>query len=407
MTEPSKTRGKAWAGAIAGAAIVLAFAALAWWGIATRARAMVTLERDTAELATPTVSVVQPKPGSPQEEVVLPGTMQAFAEAPIYARTSGYLRRRLVDIGSRVKANQLLAVIDAPELEQQLQQARADLATAEANARLAQVTSDRYADLVRTDSVSRQDVDNAIGTLEARKASVLSAQHNVQRLEQLQAYTRIHAPFAGTITARNTDVGALIDPGASGGPARALFQIASTDKLRVYVNVPQPYSRAAQPGLVVDLTLTEFPGRRFTGTLVRTSGAIDPASRTLLAEFEVPNPKGELLPGAYAQVHLQLPTPAASLVLPVNTLMFRGDGLKVAVLRGGDRVSLVPVTLGRDFGTEAEISTGLTGDERVVTSPPDSLSEGQVVRVVAAAPARGNGGGGAGGNASGRKETAR
>ena len=316
---------------------------------------------------------------------MLPGSLQAYAEAPIYARTSGYLKRRLVDIGSRVKANELLAEIDAPELEQQLQQARADLATADANLRLAQVTADRYADLIKTDSVSRQDADNAAGSLDARRTAVQSARHNVQRLEQLQAFTRIYAPFAGMITARNTDVGALIDPGASGGAARELFQVASTDRLRVYVNVPQPYSRAAQPGLDVDLTLTEFPGRTFTARLVRTSGTIDPASRTLLTEFEVANPKGELLPGAYAQVHLKLRTATVNLVLPVNTLMFRAEGLRVAVVREGDRVSLVPVTLGRDFGTEAEIATGLAGDERVVASPPDSLADGRVVRVVAAA----------------------
>jgi RND family efflux transporter MFP subunit len=384
VNEPGSPRGKSWTGGIAAVALLLTFAALAWWGIATRTKAMVALERDTVELAMPSVTVVQPRPGAPQREVVLPGTMQAHAEAPIYARTSGYLKRRLVDIGARVNANQLLAEIDAPELEQQLQQARADLSTAEANARLAQVTWDRYADLIKTDSVSQQDVDNAAGTLEARKTAVQSARHNVQRLEQLKGYTQILAPFAGTITARNTDVGALIDPGASGGPARALFQIASTDTLRVYVNVPQPYSRAAQPGLPVDLTLAEFPSRRFAGRLVRTSGAIDPASRTLLAELEVANPKGELLPGAYAQVHLKLPTPEASLILPVNTLMFRSDGLRVAVVGEGDHVRLAPVSLGRDFGTEAEIATGLSGGERVVTSPPDSLTDGQVVRIVAA-----------------------
>ena len=188
------------------------------------------------------------------------------------------------------------------------------------------------------------------------------------------------------ITARNTDVGALIDPGAAGGTARELFHVASTDRLRVFVNVPQPYSRAAQPGLTTELTLSEFPGRTFTGTLVRTSGAINPLSRTLLTEVEVANPKGELLPGAYVQVHLKLPTPASTLVLPVNTLMFRADGLKVAVVGDGDKVTMVPVTLGRDFGTEAEIVNGLTGKERVVTSPPDSLTDGQVVRVVV--PAR-------------------
>lgn len=377
------------AGGLAVVGIVVVFGALAWWGIASRARAMTELRRDTAELAVPSVSVVQPKHGAPQEEIDLPGAIQPFAEAPIYARTSGYLKRRFVEMGTRVRANQLLAEIDAPELEQQLQQARSDLATAEANARLAQLTADRYRELMKTDSVSQQDADNAAGALDARKTGVESARHNVQRLEQLQAFTRIYAPFDGVITARNTDVGALIDPGASGGSARELFHIASTDMLRVFINVPQGYSRVARPGMPAELTLTEFPGRRFAGTIVRTAGAIDPTSRTLLTEIEVANPKGELLPGAYAQVHLKLPTPANTLVLPVNALMFRSDGLRVAVVGGGGRVAMVAVTLGRDFGTEAEILSGLGGGERVVASPPDSLMDGQIVRVVAAQGAAG------------------
>jgi RND family efflux transporter MFP subunit len=358
--------------------------ALAWRGIAGRARAMTDLKRDTAEIAVPTVAVVHPKPRAPQEEIDLPGAIQPFAEAPIYARTSGYLKRRLVEMGDRVRANQLLAEIDAPELEQQLAQARSDFATAEANARLAGITANRYRELVKTDSVSQQDADNAAGALDARQTAVESARHNVRRLEQLQAFTRIYAPFDGVITARNTDVGALIDPGAGGGSARELFHIASTDTLRVFVNVPQVYSRVARPGVPAELTLAEFPGRRFAGTLVRTAEAIDPSSRTLLVEIEVANPKGELLPGAYAQVHLKLPAPATTLVLPVNTLMFRSDGLRVAIIRGGSRVAMVAVTLGRDFGTEAEILSGLAGDESVVASPPDSLTDGQTVRVVAA-----------------------
>ena len=386
--EHARGRRGSWTAVLAVGAIVVVFAALAWRGMTGRARAMSELKRDTAEMALPSVSVVHPKQGAPQEGIDLPGTMQAFAEAPIYARTSGYLTRRFVDIGARVKAGQLLAEIDAPELEQQLQQARADLSTAEANLRLAQLTADRYRDLVRTDSVSQQDADNAAGALDARKTAVESARHNVQRLEQLHRFTRIDAPFDGVITARNTDVGALIDPGASGGGARELFHIASTDTLRVFVNVPQGYSRAAQPGLKAEIALKEFPERRFEGVLVRTARAIDPSTRTLLAEIDVANPKGELLPGAYAQVHLSLPAPASMLVLPVNALMFRSDGLRVAVVREGNRVAMVPVTMGRDFGTEAEIVSGLNGDEAVVTSPPDSLADGQIVRVVAAPDAR-------------------
>ncbi|HEX7487166.1 MAG TPA: efflux RND transporter periplasmic adaptor subunit [Vicinamibacterales bacterium] len=361
--------------------LVAAAGCLAWWGIANRARAMTTLTSETRELNIPTVAVTKPKPGAPEEEIVLPGNLQAFADAPIYARTNGYLRRRLVDMGTRVKAGQLLAEIDAPELEQQLQQARADLATADANLRLAQLTADRYRDLVKTESVTQQDADNAAGALEVRKSSVESARHNVQRLEQLQVFTRIYAPIDGVITSRNTDVGALIDPGASGGAARELFHIASTGRLRVFVNVPQTFSRVTRQGLSADLTLAEFPGRRFTGVLVRRSEAIDAASRTLLAEFEVNNATGELLPGAFAQVHLQLPKAASTCVLPVNTLIFRGEGVRVAAVRSDSTVAMTPVTLGRDFGTEVEILDGIGQDTVVVVSPPDSLVDKQLVRV--------------------------
>jgi RND family efflux transporter MFP subunit len=375
-------------------AIIVGLAAVgaAWWGIASRTRAMSALTRETRELAVRTVSVVRPRHGAPQEEIVLPGNMQAFTDAPIYARTSGYLKRRLVDMGARVRAGQLLAEIDAPELEQQLQQARADLATADANQRLAQVTADRYLDLRRTDSVSQQDADNAAGALDARKTAAESARHNVQRLEELQAFTKIYAPFAGVVTARNTDVGALIDPGSAGGPARELFHVAATDRLRIFVNVPEIYARYARSGLIADITLQEFPGRRFAGTLIRTAEAIDVASRTLLTEVDVDNPKGELLPGAYAEVHLKLPVPAELSIVPVNTLIFRGEGLRVAIVRDGNRVALVPVTPGRDFGTEMEIVWGLKGDEIVVVNPPDSLVDGERVRVAKASGASGDGG---------------
>jgi RND family efflux transporter MFP subunit len=366
-------------------AVVLGGAA--FWGINDRATAMTELTRETSEMAVPTVAVVSPKPGAPTEEIVLPGTMQAFSDAPIYARTSGYLKRRLVEMGTRVKTNQLLAEIDAPELEQQLQQSRADLATAEANAKLAQITADRYLNLRKTDSVSQQDADNASGGLDARKTAVVSALHNVQRLEQMQAYTKIYAPFDGVITARNTDVGALIDSGASGGTARELFHIASTDKLRVFVNVPEIYSRAATPGLTAELALAEFPGKSVMGKLVRTAQAIDVASRTLLVEVEVANPSGELLAGSYAEVHLKLPTARSTFRLPVNALMFRSDGLRLAIVKPGGKIAMVPVMLGRDFGTEVEIISGVTGQEKVVINPPDALVDGQVVNLAKAAPA--------------------
>jgi len=394
-TASGRQEGRAGVGAVAALLLVAAVGVLVWWGIAARARSLADLTRDTRELAVPTVAVVQPARGVAQENLVLPGTTQAYIDAPIYARTSGYVKRRYVDMGAKVKANQLLAELDAPELDQQIQQARGELATAEANARLAQTTADRYRELLKTDSVSQQDADNASGALDARKAAVESAGHNVQRLEELQRYTRIYAPFAGTITARNTDVGALIDPGASGGAARELFHISVTDKLRLFVSVPEIYSKAARPGLTASLTLAEFPGRTFTATLARTSDVLDTVSRTLLVEFEVPNPGGELLAGAYAEVHLKLPVPAATLRLPSNALMFRADGLRAAVVTPGGTVTMKPVSMGRDFGAEVEIVSGLTGDERVVVNPPDSLVEGQAVRVAPAAAEKTGGTGGA------------
>jgi RND family efflux transporter MFP subunit len=365
--------------------VVVVAVVVAGWGITSRARALKGLTEETRELNTVTVTVTAPRPGSPEEEIVLPGTLQAFADAPIYARTNGYLKRRLVDIGARVKAGQLLAEIDAPELVRQLQQARADLATAEANLKLAQLTADRYRELVKTDSVTQQDADDAIGAYEARRATFDSARHNVERLEQLEGFTRLYAPIDGVITVRNTDVGALIDPGSAGGPARELFHISSTGTLRLFVSVPERYAPVARPGLRADLTLAEFQGRRFSGTLVRTSAAIEVSSRTLLAEFEVPNPGGELLPGSYVQAHIKLPKAASTLTLPVSTLIFRGGGTQVAVVTPDSKVAMTRVAVGRDFGTEVEVLDGLAPDARVVVSPPDSLVDKQPVRVAAPA----------------------
>lgn len=380
------SRGAVSRGLLLGVLVLAAAGLVAWRGVASRARAMVALTGETRELNTPTVAVTAAKAGTPAEAVVLPGTLQAFADAPIYARTNGYLRRRFVDMGARVRAGQLLAEIDAPELEQQLQQARADLATAEANLRLAQLTADRYRELVKTESVTRQDADNAVGAFEARQAAVESARSNVRRLEQLQAFTKISSPIDGVITSRNTDVGALIDPGASGGPARELFHVASTGRLRVFVNVPQRFSSAVRPGLRATLSLVERPGQPFPAVLVRTSEAIDVASRTLLAEFEVDNAKGELLPGAFAQVRIEMPRIASTCVLPVNTLIFRGQGMFVAVLGPDSTVAMVPVALGRDFGTEVEILDGIAAGTKVVVSPPDSLVDRQKVRLLAESP---------------------
>ncbi|HYM25045.1 MAG TPA: efflux RND transporter periplasmic adaptor subunit [Vicinamibacterales bacterium] len=363
-----------------GLVLLLLAVGAALWGISARTRALDIVTQETREMAVPIVSVSAPVPGAPQDEIMLPGTMMAFADAPIYARTNGYLKRWHVDIGARVKTGQLLAEIDTPELDQQLMQARADLATAEANGKLAQTTAERYRDLIKSNSVSQQDLDNANGSLEAKLTAVESARANVGRLEQLQAFRRIEAPFDGVITARNIDVGALID---SGSGAKELFHIAAVHKLRVFVNVPEVYSRAAQTGLTADLTLKEFPGRRFTGTLVRTSNAIDVASRTLLTEVDVDNPKSELLPGSYAEVHFKLPAAASTLRLPVDALIFKADGLQVATLDSSNKVQLVTITAGRDFGDTVEVLSGITGSERIVLNPPDSLTAGQTVRVAA------------------------
>ena len=381
-SEQAKRRGL---GPVVGALLLLAIMlGLAFWGVATRAKALAVVTKETQQLAVPHVTVVSAERGVPQEEISLPGSIQAFTDASIFARTNGYLKRRLVDIGSRVRTGDLLAEIDTPELDSQLQQARADLTTSEANARLAMTTAERYRDLIKTESVSQQDLDNANGNLEARQAAVESAKANVRRLEQLHAFRRIEAPFDGVITVRNTEIGALID---SGSNAKELFHIAAVHKLRVFVNVPEVYSRAAQPGIAAALTLKEFPGRTFTGTLARTAQAIDVASRTLLTEIDVDNAKGELLPGSYAEVHLKLPTPTSTLKLPVNALIFKTDGLQVAKVIG-DRISLVSVTVGRDFGNDVEIVSGLTGTERIVVNPPDSLADGATVRVAEAGPDR-------------------
>ena len=351
-----------------------------------RLRARAALRSETIQLATPAVSVIHPKRGAPEREIILPGNIEAFTDAPIYARTNGYLKKWYFDIGSHVKAGQLLAEIDTPEVDQQLQQARADLATSEANYRLSEITSRRYQELKNTDSVSKQDVDNAMGDFEAKKAMVNSARSNVKRLEELESFSKIYAPFDGAITARKTDVGQLIDSGTNGGMARELFHMAATRKLRVYVSVPQQYSQSAKPGLTADLTLAEFPGRRFKGTLVRNANAIDTASRTLLIEVDVDNPTGELLPGAYAEVHLQLPSDVPTFILPVNTLIFRSEGLQVATIQG-DRAVLSRITVGRDFGSEVEVISGLSGQEDIIINPPDSLVSGEKVRVTSAAPA--------------------
>jgi RND family efflux transporter MFP subunit len=361
--------------------VLIAAALLVVFGILPRIQARTALRQETTRMSVPTVSVVQAKRSAPAQEIILPASVQAFSDAPIYARTNGYLKRWYVDIGSRVKAGQLLAEIDTPEVTQQLRQARADLATSQANLNLSKITADRFSGLLKTDSVSKQESDNATGDLEAKQAALQSEQANVNRLEELQAFQQIYAPFAGVITARNTDVGALINSGSSGGNGAELFHIAQPDKLRVYVSVPQIYSQVAKPGLTADLTLAEFPGRRFQGKLVRTANAIDPTSRTLLVEIAVDNPTGQLFTGSYAEVHFKLPTPASSLILPVNTLLFRSEGLRVATVGEGQKVELKQITIGHDFGSEVEIVAGLSGSENVIINPPDSIVDGETVRI--------------------------
>ena len=375
--QPPQNRGRL---LLAAAAFLVVVAVIVAAGIIPRQRARAALRQETDAMAIPTVLVVHPKKAAAAEEIVLPANLQAYTDAPIYARTNGYLKKWYVDIGARVKSGQLLAEIDTPEVDQQLRQARADLNTAEANLHLSQITADRYAGLLKTDSVSKQDADNAAGDYEAKQAIVKSGEANVQRLTELQSFQRIYAPFDGVITARNTDIGQLIDSGASGGQGRELFHIASVKKLRAYVNVPQDYSRTAKPGLVADLTFPELPGKRVPGKLVSTSDSIDPTSRTLLVQFEVDNSNGELLPGAYAALHLKLPAGSSSYIVPATSLMFRSEGLRLATVSDG-KATLLPVSIGRDFGTEVEVISGLTGNESIIVNPLDSLLPGQQVRI--------------------------
>jgi len=370
--------------------IVAVVALVVFWGISSRGKASAQLSQETQELAVPTVSVVQPKPGAPQQEIIIPGNMQPYTDAPIFARTNGYLKKWYADIGANVKAGELLAEIDSPEIDQQLVQARADLATAQANFSLSEITATRYKDLLKTDSVAQQDVDNANGNYDARKTAVEAAQANVKRLQDLQSFEKVYAPFAGVLTARNTDIGQLIDSGSSGGTSRELFHIADVNPLRVYINVPQFDSPEIRPGLHADLVLREFPGRTFQGSVVRSSGAIDNATRTLLTEVDVENSAHLLKPGSYVEVHLKLPSPVSTFTLPVNATIFKSAGLQVAIVKDKKTVSLVPVTPGRDFGSEIEIVAGLKGDEWVVLNPSDSLTEGATVRVAEPpAPAQG------------------
>lgn len=352
-------------------------------GIWSRVRARTTLNTETAQAALPAVSVVSPKQTVPTDEIILPGNVQPFITSPIYARTNGYLKKWYFDIGAHVKQGQLLAVIETPEVDQQLQQARSNLLTAQANLELASITKTRYQGLLKSNAVSQQDVDNAVGTFNANKAIVEADKAAVEQYSALVSFEKVYAPFDGVITARNTDIGDLINAGSSSGVKTDLFHISQPGKLRVYVNVPEEYSQGVKVGMTADLSLAEFPGRKFQGTLVRTAEDINVMTRTLLIEIDVDNPKGTLLTGSYAEVHLAVPTQASTFLLPVNTLIFRTDGLRVGVVKDG-KVVLTAVTPGHDFGNQIEIVAGLKADDQVIINPPDSIVSGQEVQIVQA-----------------------
>ncbi len=366
---------------VAAILVVLALGAVGWAAY-SRHRATLALSEATESQALVAVATTLPEPIEGSTEVVLPGNLQANFEAPIYARTSGYLQRWLVDIGARVKAGQLLAVIDSPEVDQQLRQAQADLAMAEANEKIAQVTAERWVHLRASDSVSKQEADEKVSAAQASTAQVQAARANVSRLRDLEGFERIVAPFDGVITARDTDIGQLINAGSGTGPE--LFRIADMHRLRLYVRVPQSDAAAMRAGLIAHLRFPDRPGRTYAARVDTTSSAIDTATRTLMVELIVDNENGELLPGAYTEVHFDLPADAAgeSWKLPANVLLFRGDGLHVATVGADDRVVMKPVTIGRDFGSAIEIVAGLSGSDQVILSPPDSLTDGAVVRVV-------------------------
>ena len=364
---------------LTGAVVVLGVVIYA--GIHARTAAAAKLKRATAQAAIPTVHVVYPTDSAPDEEIVLPGNTQAFIDAPIFARTNGYLKRWHFDIGARVQQGALLAEIETPEVDQQLDQARADLKTAQANLATAKITADRWQSLLKTNSVSQQETDQFVGSYHAMQATVDANAANVRRLEELQSFEKIYVPFDGVITARRTDIGALINAGAS-GPAQELFRLAAIDTLRVYVAVPQVYAQAVRPGATAALTLDEFPGQSFSGTIARDSNSIDQASRTLLVEVDVENRDGQLLPGAYVRVHLKLPKEIRSVTVPANTLLFRAEGLRVGVVRNG-QVELVPITTGRDYGSTVEVVSGLQSTDQVIANPADSLISGTPVRIKA------------------------
>jgi multidrug efflux pump subunit AcrA (membrane-fusion protein) len=373
--------------------VAVAFGLFIYSGIRGRVEADSHLQQATELAAIEDVIVVNPKAAAPIDEVVLPGATQPYVDSPIYARTNGYLVKWFYDIGAKVKQGDLLAIIDTPELDQQLEQARADLETAKSNLALSKTTAERWQGLVKTRSVSPQSTDKAIDNLGATQASVDSYAANVRRLEAMVSFEKVYAPFDGVITVRNTDTGWLINAGAgsptaalfplaqsAGSPTAELFRLAQTSTLRIFVAVPEVYSRAARVGSVATLTLDEFPSETFRGKVTRTSESIDMASRTLNTEIDVDNPTGQLLPGAYVHVHLRLPTQSRSVIIPASTLLFRSEGLRVGVVRNG-HAELTPITIGVDYGESVQVTSGLTLKDQVIKSPSDSLISGTPVRI--------------------------
>ena len=356
------------------------FVVIAVVGISMRLSESRALAKETEEIAVPTVDVVHPATEPPQSELQLPSTLQAYIEAPIYARTTGYLRRWYKDIGSKVNKGELLADIETPEVDQELLQSRAARDQAAAQLKLAQSSAKRWENLQKMDAVSQQETDERSSSYIQGEANLNAADANVRRLEQLESFKHIYAPFSGVITTRNTDVGSLVNAG-NGGPTQQLFVIAQIDPIRIYVNVPEVDSPSIHKGVKVDIEVPALVGEHFTGSVVRTAEAIDPATRTLNTEIDVPNPKGQLLPGSYAQVHLVLKQQVQRLTVPSNALLFRAEGPRAAVVGAESKVELKPVVIGRDFGNTVEIMSGIGPSDAVVISPSDSLEDGEVVRV--------------------------
>ncbi len=376
-----RRRGTGW---LAFIVVFAVFGAAYFFGVMPRQKSLEALSQETRKLAIPTVAVTSPKAGDMNTEMVLPGNLLGYSETAVYARASGCVRRWTAEIGAQVKAGELLAEIEVPEVDADLQRARAELENARVTYEQARKSSDRWQALVKTGSVSAQDAEAALDAARAKRATVDAASQAVARLERVRSFREVRAPFAGVITARNAEVGELVDAGSGGGKGRELYRVASTGRLRVQVNLPQEAAATAVPGVGAEITLPGQAGRKFPGKIVRTAKAIDPEARTLLAEIEVDNAGGELLPGAYAQGKLKIPVTVPSLIVPVNTLLFRSEGPQVAVITGGDRVTLRNVTIGRDFGTTVELLTGIEAADRIVLNPSDSISSGVQVRVVQA-----------------------